>query len=77
MDVKENESILNMTATPGGKTSEIAAIANNKALITAIEKNKIRCDRLKYNLDKLGVKRGTALNVDGRNLDSLKLKKFY
>lgn len=69
MDVKENESILDMTAAPGGKTSEIAALSNNKVLITAIEKNKIRCDRLKYNLDKLGVKRVTTLNVDARNLD--------
>lgn len=66
----EGDSILDMTAAPGGKTSEIAALANNKVLITAIEKNKIRCDRLKYNLDKLGVKKVTTLNVDARNLDS-------
>lgn len=70
LDLKEKESVLDMTAAPGGKTSLIAALSNNNVLITAIEKNKIRCDRLKFNLDKLDVKKTTILNVDARNLDS-------
>ena len=69
MDLKDNDSVLDMTAAPGGKTSLIASLKDVK--ITAIEKNKIRCDRLKYNLDKLGVKRVTVLNEDARNIDPL------
>lgn len=69
VDPKENENILDMTAAPGGKTTEMAAISNNKAMITAIEKNKIRTDRLKYNIEKQGAKKITVLQVDARNLD--------
>ena len=66
----EGESILDMTASPGGKTSEIAALTNNKAIITAVEKNKIRYERLQYNLNKLGVKKCVTLNKDARLLDN-------
>ena len=37
---KQGENILDMTAAPGGKTTQMAAIANNKALITACERNR-------------------------------------
>lgn len=66
---KENELILDMTAAPGGKTTEIAALSNNKAMITAIEKNKIRSERLQYNIDKQGAKKVSVLNTDARNLN--------
>lgn len=67
-DYIDNESILDMTAAPGSKTTEICALTNNKCLITACEKNKIRCDRLKYNLNKLGA-RASVLEMDSRKLD--------
>lgn len=69
LNPKENEMILDMTAAPGGKTTEIAALSNNKAMITAIEKNKIRSERLQYNIDKQGAKKVTVLNTDARNLN--------
>lgn len=64
-----NDHILDMAAAPGGKTSLIAALTNNEACITAIEMNALRAERLKYNLDKLGVKRTTVLVKDARELD--------
>ena len=66
---KENEDILDMTAAPGGKTTEIAALSNNKAHITACEMNKIRFDRLKYNLEKQGAKCVYAMQKDSRQID--------
>lgn len=69
VEPKSNELILDMTAAPGGKTTEIAALSNNSSLITAIEKNKKRFERLKYNIDHLGAKKVSVLNVDARNLD--------
>lgn len=69
VEPKPNELILDMTAAPGGKTTELAALSNNSSLITAIEKNKKIFERLKYNIDHLGAKKVSVLNVDARNLD--------
>lgn len=69
MDFKANDQILDMTAAPGGKTTELAALSNNSVLITAVEKNKIRVERLKYNIEKQGAKRVAILQTDARFLD--------
>lgn len=68
LEPKEKENILDMTAAPGGKTTQIAAIAENKVFITACEKNKIRYDRLKYNVEKQGVKNINIMQEDSRKL---------
>lgn len=65
---KAKENILDMAAAPGGKTTEIAALTQNKAFITACEKNKIRADRLKYNLQKQGVGCVNVMLEDARKL---------
>lgn len=65
----ESDHILDMAAAPGSKTSQIAALTNNKACITAVEMNPMRAERLKYNLNKLGVTRTTVLVKDARLLD--------
>lgn len=70
LEPKEGNDILDMAAAPGGKTTQIAAITNNKAGITACEKNKIRAERLKYNIEKQGAKVYVMLQ-DARNIDNL------
>ncbi len=69
LDLVKGSTILDMAASPGGKTSEICALSNNEIYVTATEVNEIRRDRLVYNLDKLGCKNVTTLRVDARNLD--------
>ena len=70
LNPKENENILDMAAAPGGKATQMAALSNNNALITACEKNKIRSDRLKYNIEKQGASRVNILVEDARKLDN-------
>ena len=70
LEPKPGENILDMAAAPGGKTTQISAITNNQALITACEKNKIRADRLRYNLEKQGASGVNILNTDASHLDS-------
>lgn len=70
LEPKPGENILDMAAAPGGKTTQISAITNNQALITACEKNKIRADRLRYNLEKQGARGVNILNTDASHLDS-------
>jgi len=69
LEPKENELILDMTASPGSKTTEICALSNNKALVTAVEKNDIRYKRLLYNIEKQGCKRVTIIKKDALKLD--------
>lgn len=68
LEPKAGENILDMAAAPGGKTTQIAAITGNKAFITACEKNKIRADRLKYNLQKQGIGCVNVMLEDARKL---------
>ena len=69
LNPQANENILDMAAAPGGKTTQMSAISNNLALITACEKNKIRAKRLKYNIQKQGANRVNVLVEDSRKLD--------
>ena len=67
---KPNENILDMTAAPGGKTTQISALSGNLALVTACEKNKIRADRLKYNVEKQGANKVNIMITDARKLSN-------
>lgn len=66
---QKNTDILDMAAAPGGKTTQIASLTENKAHITACEMNNIRAERLKYNIDKQGATCVTILKKDSRTLD--------
>ena len=66
---KEDENILDMAAAPGGKTTQMLALSQNQAFITACEKNKIRAERLQYNLNKQGANRVNVMIKDARQLD--------
>lgn len=69
LEPRADENILDMAAAPGGKTTQMAALADNCAMITACEKNKIRAERLKYNLEKQGVRSVNIMVEDARKLD--------
>ena len=71
LDPKPGETILDMAAAPGGKTTQMAALSGNGALITACEKNAIRADRLQFNLDRQGARRVSVMRQDARQLDDL------
>ena len=66
---KEGKDILDMAAAPGGKTTQMAALTNNKAHITACEMNKVRSERLKYNIEKQGATSVYCMVKDARNID--------
>lgn len=54
LDPKPGETILDLTAAPGSKTTQIAAFMKNKGSIVANELDKIRFERLKYNVEQQG-----------------------
>lgn len=69
LDPHEGENILDMAAAPGSKTTQIAAMTNNKCMITACEMNRARSERLKYNLEKQGVTCSYVMVTDSRRLN--------
>ncbi len=69
LDAQEGESVLDMTAAPGGKTTQISALTGGKAFITACERDKLRAERLRFNIAKQGAPRVTVLQSDALKLD--------
>lgn len=60
MNPLPGERILDLTAAPGSKTSQIAALMEKKGELIANELNKVRFFRLKHNMETLGVVEDTA-----------------
>lgn len=69
LDAETGIDILDMAAAPGGKTTQICALTNNLSNITACEMNKIRAERLKYNIDKQGATSCFVMQKDARYID--------
>ena len=69
LGAQAGENVLDMAAAPGGKTTQIAALTRGGAMITACERNKMRAERLSYNVKKQGANRVTVMNMDARQLD--------
>lgn len=59
------DKVLDLTAAPGSKTSQIAAIMNNQGEFHANDTNKVRFFKLKHNIDQLGVTNCKLHLMDG------------
>lgn len=55
LDPKPGEKVLDLTAAPGSKTSQIAALMNGEGELVANDNSKERFFKLKRNLESLGV----------------------
>ena len=70
LEPKEKCDILDMAAAPGGKTTQMAVLTENKAHITACEMNKIRAEKLKYNIQKQGATSVYVMETDSRRISN-------
>ena len=74
LDVKENDLVLDMAASPGGKTTFLAQLMKNKGTIVAIEPNSIRLERLRLNLSRCGVINTCVMNIYGSKIKEHNIK---
>jgi len=66
LNPKEGDRILDMAASPGSKTTQIAALSSNKAFIDAIEPDFVRMERLKHNAELLGAQNINFFQTEGQ-----------
>ncbi|HVX03338.1 MAG TPA: RsmB/NOP family class I SAM-dependent RNA methyltransferase [Nitrososphaera sp.] len=64
LDAQKSQSVLDMAAAPGGKTTHIAQRMQNTGSIVALEPNKRRARSMLFNLDRLGVANTCVLCAD-------------
>lgn len=65
---KSGERVLDMTSAPGSKTTQMACLMKNDGYILANELDKIRCERLKYNVEMQGASIVCVVNGRGEKL---------
>ena len=73
---KEGENVLDLTAAPGSKTTQIASLMNGKGYILANELDKLRCERLKYNVNSQGADIVEVVNGRGEKIGEQYQEKF-
>lgn len=69
LNAQAGESVLDMAAAPGGKTCEISALSGGKAFLTACERDRIRFERMNFNLKRQGVPHVNTVCGDALKLD--------
>ena len=71
LNPNENNVVLDMCSAPGGKTTHLCQLMNNKGLLVANELNRNRIKSLKSNIFRMNF-----INVVITNSDALRLKYF-
>ncbi len=66
--------VLDMAAAPGGKTTYLSQLMENKGCIIAIEINKARIKALKSNINRMNAENVITIRMDAREVESLGLK---
>ncbi|MFX1324904.1 MAG: RsmB/NOP family class I SAM-dependent RNA methyltransferase [Promethearchaeota archaeon] len=74
LDPKPNETVIDMCAAPGSKSTHLAQLMMNKGTLILIDRNKKRIPALETNLQRLGIINSIVLNMDAVDLLTLDVK---
>lgn len=68
LEPRPGERVLDLAAAPGSKTTQMAAMMQNRGYILANDADPVRAERLKFNLRRQGVTIAEVSVQDGRKL---------
>ena len=68
------DTVLDMCAAPGGKTTHLAELMRNKGIIVATELNRERMKALRSNISRMGVINTILVRIDAKKLGVLEEK---
>ncbi len=74
LDPKPGEIILDLAASPGGKTTFISMLMQNRGVVLAVEPQKDRLQPLIDNIHRMGAMNVAVLNIDGRDFPRFGIK---
>lgn len=70
LDPDPDDTLLDLCAAPGSKTSHLAALTDDRGILVANDVDLGRLSALRSNLDRLGVTSAMVTNRDGRHLEA-------
>lgn len=68
MELKKGMDVLDLTAAPGGKTSQISERVWETGVVVALENNALRFEKMQHNLKKLGCTNVQAIHGSAEDL---------
>ncbi|MCQ4153805.1 MAG: NOL1/NOP2/sun family putative RNA methylase [Archaeoglobi archaeon] len=71
---RPDEIVVDLSASPGGKTTFLAMLMENRGVILAVEPQKERIQALVDNVNRMGAMNVAILNMDGREFPKLGIK---
>jgi NOL1/NOP2/sun family putative RNA methylase len=74
LDAKPGEHVLDMCASPGSKTTQLAAMMNNEGTIMAVDNDSRRLLSLRNNLERCGVENAILYKKDARFMMDFKME---
>jgi len=74
LDPKPGELVADIASAPGGKTTHLAQLMENKGIIVASDINLNKMKELRSNLQRCGIINVLALNYDAETLSKLDIK---
>jgi len=74
LDPKPGEIVVDLAASPGGKTTFLSMLMRNRGVVIAVEPQKDRLQPLIDNIHRMGAMNVVVLNIDGRDIGKLNIK---
>ncbi|MHA2386468.1 MAG: NOL1/NOP2/sun family putative RNA methylase, partial [Candidatus Thorarchaeota archaeon] len=71
LDPRPGETVIDLAAAPGGKTTHIAQLMDNTGTVIAIDQDRQRIKSLESNIQRCGVSIAIILRGDAKKLDKL------